>query len=45
MDKGTGVGLAKDPSILKLAYSLSIKAIIFIVVCVYVLLPVFPGFI
>ena len=41
MDKGTGVG----PAILKLAYSLSVKTIIFIVVCVRVLLLVFPGFI
>ena len=45
MDKGTGVGLAKDPPMLKLAYSLSQKTIICIVVCVHVLLPTFAGFI
>ena len=45
MDKGTGVGPAKDPQMLKLAYFLSGKTIICIVVCVRVLLPVFLGFI
>ena len=45
MDKGTGVGLAKDPPILKLAYSLSGKTVICMAVCVHVLLPVFHGFI
>ena len=45
MDKGTGVGLAKDSPILKLADSLSGKTVICIAVSVHVLLPVFPGFI
>ena len=45
MDKGTGVGSAKDPQILKLAYFLFGKTIICIVVYVRVLLPVFLGFI
>ena len=45
MDKGTGVGLAKDPPMLKLAYSLPGKTINCIAVYVCVLLPVFLGFI
>ena len=45
VDKGTGVGLVKDPPMLKLAYFLSKKTIICIVVCVRVLLPIFLGFI
>ena len=45
MDKGTGVGLAKDPPMLKLAYSLSGKTVICIAMCVRVLLPIFPSFI
>ena len=45
MDKGIGVGPAKDPPMLKLAYSLSRKTVICIAVCVHVLLPVFRSFI
>ena len=45
VDKRTGVGLVKDPLMLKLAYFLSKKTIICIVVCVRVLLPIFLGFI
>ena len=41
MDKGINVGPAKDPPMLKLAYSLFRKTTICIVVCVRVLLPVF----
>ena len=45
VDNGIGVGLAKDPLMLKLAYSVSRKTIICIAVYVRVFLPVFPGFI
>ena len=45
MDRGTGMGLAKDPLMLKLAYSVSRKTIICIAVYVRVFLPIFPGFI
>ena len=45
VDRGTGMGLAKDPLMLKLAYSLSEKSVICIAVCVHVLLPTFAGFI
>ena len=45
VDNSIGVGLAKDPLMLKLAYSLSEKSVICIAVCVHVLLPTFAGFI